>query len=232
LTSIKPFFGLLVILFAVKSRWAALATTAATAFICVLIGIATLGWPVFDSWVRAGSITWTGHIFNASVFGFLSRLLTNHELAVWMLAPSTNAPILANTLWVILLVGILAFSACAIWRQPAKAREAYDRSRLAIDRMFAVTMSAALLIFPVAWIYYHFFLAGPFIALCSDHEWRKGLGWRKMLLAGAAACFMFSPGALTLGQPHGWATASVGSAYFWGSLGLWTCALAGPESHS
>ena len=97
---------------------------------------------------------------------------------------------------------------------------------MAVDRMFAVTLSAALLISPLAWIYYLFLLAGPFIALCLDDRWRKGLRWRKVVLVGAVICCMLSPGTLASGQPNGWATLSIGSAYFWGLLGVWVCALA------
>jgi hypothetical protein len=93
--------------------------------------------------------------------------------------------------------------------------------------MFALTLSAALLISPLAWVYYVFFLAGPFIALCADGQWRQAFVWRKVLFVGAALALTFAPGTLTSAQPHAWATFSIGSGYFWSLLAFWICALPG-----
>jgi hypothetical protein len=90
-----------------------------------------------------------------------------------------------------------------------------------------VTLSAALLISPLAWVYYVFFLAGPFIALCADAQWRQAFPWRKILFVGAALALTFAPGTLTSAQPHAWATFTIGSGYFWSLLAFWICALPG-----
>jgi hypothetical protein len=227
--SIKPFLGLLLVVFAVRKRWAALAIALTTAIGCFAIGIVALGWPTFLSWIHAlRSITWAAHIFNASLFGFIERLVGHHPESIWELAPLASAPGLVLPLWLLATAGVGAVSAWFLYRRvPADATELINETTFAVDRMFAVTLSAALLISPLAWVYYVFFLAGPFIALCADTQWRQAFAWRSVLFVGAALALTFAPGTLTSAQPHAWATFTIGSGYFWSLLAFWICALPG-----
>jgi hypothetical protein len=227
--SIKPFLGLLLVIFAVRKRWAALAIALATGVGCFVIGILALGWPTFLSWIDAlRSITWAGHIFNASLFGFVERLVGHQRESIWELAPLASAPGLVLPLWLLATASVGAVSAWFLYRRvPADPPGLINETTFAVDRMFAVTLSAALLISPLAWVYYVFFLAGPFVALCADGPWRQAFAWRKVLFVGAALALTFAPGTLTAAQPHAWATFSIGSAYFWSLLAFWICALPG-----
>jgi hypothetical protein len=227
--SIKPFLGLLLVIFAARKRWAALGIALATAIGCFAIGILALGWPTFLSWIDAlRSVTWAAHIFNASLFGFVERLVGHHPESIWELAPLASAPGLVLPLWLLATAGVGAVSAWFLYRRvPADAPGFINETTFAVDRMFAVTLSAALLISPLAWVYYVFFLAGPFIALCADGQWRQAFAWRKVLFVGAALALTFAPGTLTSAQPHAWATFSIGSGYFWSLLAFWICALPG-----
>ena len=225
--SIKPFLGLLLVILALRRRWLALAIALTTAIGCFAIGIVALGWPTFVSWIHAiRSITWAAHIFNASLFGFIERLVGHHPESIWKLAPLASAPGLVRPLWLLATAGVVAASAWALSRQDsADATESAASTRLTVDRMFAVTLSEALLVSPLAWVYYVFFLAGPFIALCADGRWWHAFGWRKIVLAGAAFILTLGPGTLASAQPHAWATLSIGSGYFWSLLAFWMCAL-------
>jgi hypothetical protein len=226
--SIKPFLGLLLVILAVRKRWAPLAIALTTAIGCFAIGIVALGWPTFLSWIRAfRSITWAAHIFNASLFGFIERLFGHYPQSIWELAPLASAPGLVWPLWLLATAGAGGVSAWVLYRRvPAEVAEPNSEA-YAVDRMFAVTLSVALLASPLAWIYYHFFLAGPFIALCSAGRWWTAFAWRQVLLVGAALVLTLGPGTLTSGQPHAWATFTIGSAYFWSALAFWICAVSG-----
>ena len=227
--SVKPFLGLLLMMLVVRKRWAAFTIALTAAIGCFALGIAALGWPTFVSWVRAlRSITWADHIFNASLLGFFERLLGNHPGRTWNLAPIASAPAVIQPLWLVAAAAVVSASAWALYRRDASdVRASTGGLTFDTDRLFALSLSAALLTSPLAWIYYDFFLAGPFIALCADGRWRNGFSWRMVLFGCAAFALTLSPGTLTSAQPRVWATFSIGSAYFWSSLALWTCALPG-----
>jgi glycosyl transferase family 87 len=222
--SVKPFLVLLLLPFAFRRKWLALIVAAGVAAVSFSMGAAVLGLRPFISWIAAiRSVTWAGHVFNGSLFGISSRLLANRPLPIWQLEPMVRAPEWIQPIWIVAAGVLLALT---IWRlyAPRARNSQADQQPSAVDREFATMLSSALLITPLGWIYYHFFLAGPCIALLAHEEWRKALQWRWLVLAGATICFMLSPGNLTSGQPNAWASLTVGSAYFWGLLGVWTCA--------
>jgi Glycosyltransferase family 87 len=227
--SVKPFLGLLLMVLVVRKRWAAFTIALTTAIGCFAVGIAALGWPTFVSWVRAlRSITWADHIFNASLLGFFERLFGNHPERTWNLAPIASAPAVIQPLWLVAAAAVVSATAWVLYRRDASdALASTDGRTFDTDRMFALSLAAALLTSPLAWIYYDFFLAGPFIALCADGRWRNGFSWRMVLFGCAAFALTLSPGTLASAQPSAWATFSIGSAYFWSSLAFWICALPG-----
>jgi len=221
--SVKPFLGLLLLSLAFNTQWLALVAAATVALTSVSIGVAVLGLQAFVSWIQAiRSVTWAGHVFNSSLFGFASRLFDDRPLPTWLLEPMFRAPEWIQPIWFVAAAGLLAVT---IWKVYERWPTTLEREA-AVDRQFATLLSAALLITPLGWVYYQFFLAGPCVALFSHEEWRKARQWRRFVLAGALICFVLSPGILTSGQPSALATLTVGSAYFWGLLGVWTCAVA------
>jgi hypothetical protein len=71
LVSIKPFLAMLVLVFLSRRQWLATAVTSLTALLCFLVGTVALGWAAALSWWNAVmAVSWAGHIFNASIFGF------------------------------------------------------------------------------------------------------------------------------------------------------------------
>ena len=165
-------------------------------------------------------MTWADIVFNASLFGFFDRLFTRHQRPVWNLAPLVDAPGAVAPLW---LVASMIVAGVSMWVVHPRAHDVSAEAD--VDRFFAVILSAALLIAPLGWLYYTFFLVGPFAALWADEQRGMTAGWRRFLYAMVALCLVIPPGIVARHQPSGWATLSIGSAYFWGTLGLWLCAV-------
>lgn len=227
--SIKPFLGLFVLLLAIKKRWAPMAIASLTAAAFFASGALTLGWSPFASWLRAvGSVTWVDHIFNMSSLGFIDRLFTNRVILqpAWNLAPLVRAPDLIWPLSIVAAGSALALWAWSVhWGEPGRTTGVRARSQFQTDRLFLLTLSTALLVTPAGWIYYLFLLAGPLLGVGSDARLWSAPHWRGIVFAASGTCVVLSPGTLASAQPSGLATATLGSAYFWGLLGLWTCAL-------
>jgi hypothetical protein len=218
--SIKPFVGLFVLFLALKAGRGAATAAATSAFVCLSAGAVGLGWTAFAAWLDAlKSVTWALHILNASVLGVFARLFTERLMPAWNVEPLVVAPSVVWPLWGVASAAILIVSLWSVRR---------DRSSTSVDRLFVVALSAALLVSPLGWIYYEFLLVGPVLALATIERWWDGGGWRRPLFGCALASVLLGPGALASFQPSGWSTASLGSAYFWGLLSAWICAVAGP----
>jgi hypothetical protein len=222
--SVKPFLGLFLLTLAITRRWRAAGIAFLMSIVCLGLGIVVLGWPTFLVWVGLlRSIRWTGHILNASLYGFLERLIGDRPLSGWELSSIAHLPSLVVPLWMTGALVIVALSVLAL------RRGSHDDSndRTSVDRLFALTLAASLLLSPLGWIYYLFFLVGPTVALISDTVWRTR--WRLTALAAVAIAFTAPPGALALAQPSGFSTALLGSVYFWGLGCLWASLLG--DSH-
>ena len=221
--SIKPFLGffVLTLLAARKLRESAIMIGVAAA--CFAVGIVALGLPVFADWIdTVRAVQWAGHVWNASAFAVVHRTIAGAPYASWYVAPVVDAPALVLTVWVALTATIAAVTIRAAGRTadaPGDARRT--------DELFALTLPTCLLLSPLGWIYYAFFPAGPIVALLRDPAWRSL--WRTALILAALGLFALTPGALTLGQPNGVATLTLGSAYFWGLFAVWlACARPAP----
>jgi len=221
LMSVKPFLALLVPLLLCAEHWRPALISAATALVSLLVGIGALGWDTFVSWLRViRTVTWADVIFNGSLLGFFDRLFTRNPRHVWGLAPIVDAPGAVTALWLLTSVAIAGVSMWAVHKHTES-----ERGAAAVDHLFGVGLSASLLITPLGWLYYVFFLVGPFTARWSTVAWRATPSWRKILAVFVTICFVAPPGVLARYQPNGWATLSIGSAYFWGFLGLWLYAI-------
>jgi hypothetical protein len=221
--SIKPFMALFVPVLLVSGRRRAAAMCVTAAAGATFIGIAALGWPVFLAWLQGvRSVSWTGHIFNASTFGYFDRVFGRGLSGVWALAPVAHRPQLALTLGILAALVVLGISLSML---RSGVRDHEPASATEVDRLFGITLAASLLATPLGWIYYQFVVAGPFVALLSNQAWRRSLKWRAIVLAVGVICLSLSPRLVSAGQPSAWATASLGSSYFWGLVALWCCAL-------
>jgi hypothetical protein len=103
-----------------------------------------------------------------------------------------------------------------LWTLRAVVRSGHD-----IDRAFAMMMLAALLVSPLGWVYYWWLPVGPMAALLR----------RPPAAFWIAAPLMAAPlFVVTAGQPNGWMTVTVGSAYFWATLLAWAAVCIRPPA--
>ena len=123
---------------------------------------------------------------------------------------------MVGPVWVTLCTSV---SVATLWRV---------RSISSVDAQFLLVTSAALLLSPLGWIYYLWFLAPPVVAVVSTfttvgrHEGLLGLG-----LAGFLVPPFLPPVALQ--WSYGLGTATFGSIYFWSLAALWVVAVRAPH---
>ena len=141
---------------------------------------------------------------NASIQGLLERTFS---ATPWGLNPLLDAPGIIQPLWIVIVAAIAAVTYLA-WR-----------SNRDVDQTFVLTSAAMLLISPLGWIYYLWFLMPPLAALLADGG---RLSRRQLWLVAAGLALLFVP------APFPWRsfmtgirTATVGSIYTWGLLLLW-----------
>ena len=208
--SVKPFLLIFLPYLLATRRFRAAAMACAVAASCLAIGLLIFGTGPYLSWYRALSRAsdWAGATMNGSILGFFRRIFDNTPY----FTPIVVVPQLVR-LWVLAaaVVGILTL-AIAIT----------DVTERSTDRAFALLLVASLLISPLGWVYYLWLPAGPAAALALARRGSRPMSvWNRGVVVLAVAGLLW-PIELTLNfQPSGWATATLGSAYFWGTLALW-----------
>ncbi len=211
LASIKLFLGLFIVVFVVVGRHREAAAAIGAVLVCVAAGILALGvQPLFDWIEMLRSVYWAEHTFNASIYGVLERVFTARDTGLaWFQAPLVVIPMIVVPIWIAASVAVVAITLRAL------------RHRRDADHVFAATIAAALLVSPLGWIYYLFFLAAPVAALlASDARAIRTTGG--MAIAAAVALGLcLNPLAVTVAQPNGWLTLTLGSVYGWSLLALW-----------
>ena len=218
--SIKPFLLIFLPYLVLRRQIRATLIAGIVGAGCFLVGLVVFGVEAHKAWLRElNAIHWVWANTNASLLGFLTRTLS--ESAVF--SPVVNVPELVKPLWC-LSAGIVGV--CSL-----RATMTDTASAASIDRDFAILLLAALLISPLGWAYYFWLPVGPFVASVQGW-WERGpstnprmatslLLWRKRLLLFALPGLVWPFVATSIFQPHGWATVSIGSIYFWTILGLW-----------
>ncbi len=192
--SIKLFLIVLLLYFVIQRQWRAASIAASVAALCFAIGLAVVGVSAHRAWLRAlgEANTWAWAAINASVYALLARTFS----AGPQFHPIANAPYLITPLW---LVSSAVIGACVVWKWLIVPD---------VDRDFFLMILMVILVCPLGWVYYLWWIVGPAVAYYQ---------LRPVKLAERAAvvglCWPFI--GTFLGQPHGWASATVGSAYVW-----------------
>jgi len=219
---LKLFLLIFIPYLVLRRRSGAAAVGCTTAAAWFLGGLLIVGRDSYWSWLsQLSSVTWTWRGPNASVLGILTRSLGENPYYT----PLAVAPEFILPLWLPTVV-VIAVSSLAAVR--------FDRSTSAVDRAFAILLSAALLISPLGWIYYLWLAIGPVTALAiawsrepARDRHAPGAGaarWRQRLLVLAVPGLVWPHFATFLFQPHAWATPLIASSYFWSIAALW-CAI-------
>jgi hypothetical protein len=193
--AVKPFFALSVLL----SGLVTAALAGATAGLLSVASIAVTGWQPWVDWLAlSGIVTWLSFPGNASIAGFLARLVSDPFQPLTL----RDLPTIATAGWIGSSVLMLAATA------------AIPRTRS--DERWLSAFIGAILISPLGWTYYIPLLMGPAIAWWWCH-WRPSPLSAVVFLLNWTPFTLFLPLAL---RDSGWLHV-VGSIYTAGLLGAW-----------
>ena len=205
LASIKPFLLLLLPWLALRREWRAVSACVVTMLVAIGAGLAIFGLqPYVDWWhgVRA-SEGWAWGQLNASLAALTSRAFSTTPY--W--APlSTALP--AWTIWLILVVAVLVITAQQI-------------GTISLDRGWPLLIATALLVNPLGWIYYLWWLIPLLIG--------RPIGLACIV---GFALLTIAPWTLFTGQPSVLLTVTLASSYVWGLLCVWGGLLVEPASET
>jgi hypothetical protein len=206
--SVKPFLLVFLLYFCVARRTRAALVMAAVLVGIFAVAIGVFGWTPHRDWLATLSgVNWSWAAMNGSLLGFATRSLAGSPYF---------SPLLARRTWIEPLWLLAAVCVgTATWRA--------IRLSPSLDRHFALVLLAAQLMSPLGWAYYLWLPVGPALAAWQSEE------------ASPAALFgvliLLAPLSVVLAwQPSGLATITIGSAYFWGTVCVWSSMLRRPPS--
>jgi hypothetical protein len=205
--ALKIFLFVFVPYLALRGRWPAVCRALLQVALCVALGAVVCGPASYVEWAaQFGDVTWYGHYMNASVMGWLARVLQGFGgYAPLLLAPrlpSVVAPVLAGI--------ILSMT----WWRVAADRE--DN----VDASFTLLTGGALLASPLGWVYYFWLPIAPAIAravTAVPSSSRTERAAAALIVVG----LLWHASATIWFQPSGIATLTVGSPYFWALFLVW-----------
>jgi alpha-1,2-mannosyltransferase len=210
--AIKPFLGLFGVYMLLTRRWRAAATMALAGLASFALGVAVFGWQAYASWIDVVSrVDWAFAPMNASIQGLVSRTFAPNPI----FAPLVDAPGIVRPL-TLAASAVIAAGTAAIAMRAGQHRSA--------DTVFAVVTLAALLISPLGWMYYVWFLAGPLVALWPSTAAHRS-PMRDAFIALAVPGLLLPLYMTTVAAHSGWTSLTLGSLYTWSLLALW-CAVA------
>ena len=225
--SVKPFLAIFLPYLVLRRRFVTLATAVGAGTAAFLVGLGVFGWDAHRSWIAGlSAVSWEWVAMNASVLGFLKRVLAPSLYY----EPLLEVPGLIAPVWLLLsgAIGVVTLAVAAA-----------DSDERAVDRAFALLLLAALLVSPLGWTYYWWLALGPMVAVVASRWGRDARDahverspasntrrWRRALLLVAVPGLFWPLPATIAFQPSAWATVFLGSAYFWATLALWAALIA------
>lgn len=233
--SIKPFLLIFLPYFLLKKRFKAALLATWCSAIPFAIGLLIFGTNNYRSWLdHLRSVDWAWASMNASIFGMLTRVLSENPT----FAVLADIPILAILIWS--SFAVIAGGITLLFIH-------HDRSPLHVDRAFFLLLLLAILCSPLGWIYYLFLPLGPATSIMSSWWTKEGRAHSSSIsslvrlrntLFWIGLPGYFIPIPLTLWfQPNSWLTLSLGSSYCWSTVLFWIallvdCRVANPhEKH-
>ena len=214
LASLKLFFLVPLAWLALRGNARAIGAAAAAAAALVACGALVFGLDSYRLWAGSlGTVGWQWMAMNASWPGFVSRVFESGGTIV----PVVPVPALVAPLSVAGSAVVLGVTVLRVRQAPRSGRDG-DRSLLAL-------LLAALLASPLGWVYYLPLAYGPILGWMG-----AGDGWSAMRRLGAPALTALLAGLALLylpqevanaGQPSALSTATLASAYFYGTAALW-----------
>jgi hypothetical protein len=208
--SLKPPFLFFAPALAVARHARALAAFLGTLVVLFGVGLGVYGLEAYREWMgRLAGVTWAEHYMNMSVLGLLERSLSVSE---WRQRPILDAPALIGPLWVVIALPLASWT---LWRLPRLA---------STDEQLLMIVSAALLVSPVAWVYYAWLLVPPLAGTVADGA--RSFSRARQISMAAAVAGLVVPLVVpwTALRSSGIGTLTAGSIYGWALLALWIVA--------
>lgn len=187
--AIKLFPGFLLIYFALRRNWKALAAAAIALCALTALTLVALGAGAYLSYfrdalprVQAFQSWWN----NSSLTGLAKKLFgppTPRPWLVWRVEPLWNWPLASRVVPLLLSLGIVALLCRSVPR---------SKTRAAADRAFALSLTAMLLVSPITWEHYFVLLLVP---LAIAWVQLPAAGWARVLLLAIVAALWLPPAA-------------------------------------
>ena len=162
--SIKAFYGLFLIYFAVRKQWRLLIYMCGTYIICGLIAFWVFGSTIYKTYfLTLKKILWYSASWNGSVLGFLTRLFGgdnegNH--------PIINLPFLTHPIFLVVSALLTVYLIWTTWQTTRLKNSLSVQANWDLfDWGFSLTIVLMLLIAPLGWLYYFPLLIIPFITI-------------------------------------------------------------------
>jgi hypothetical protein len=198
--ALKPFLLPVLGYFVIRRRYKSAVTAGLSIVLSFAVGLFFCGIQAHQSWlsVLGHSARWAAVGMNASLLSILSRSFVSNPFYEHL----SQLPYLVSPLWVLssAVVGVIV-----LWWF-YQTRHSSDA-----DEDLLIILLATLVVSPLGWVYYLWFLFGPAFVIAQRYELPMSV---KVSLA-ALCC----PLHLTLfGQPNPLFTVSVGSMYAWATL--------------
>ncbi len=196
LVSVKPFLALFVPALLLMGRPRAVLLLALSLTACFAAGVLVFGWSAQIEWFTAlRDVSWVWGRMNGSLLALFSRTLApNPDFAPLLIRPSLVTP-----LW---LIGASVVSIVSMFV-----------ARRSVDHAFGVIILGSLLVSPLGWVYYLWLALPPCVALWHNRVPRVSILGLVALTVPLVALLAY--------QPQPLATATIASAYSWGTLALW-----------
>jgi hypothetical protein len=213
LMSLKPFYGVFALYFVWRRDWRVVAGMAFGGIAVTLFGLLA-GIGAFRSWLDTlAGVNWHADPTNVSVWGLGARLFALPPREPYT---ETTTPLFVSeaAAWFVKILGSVLV---------AVATALFLKRRPSVDQAWAVLSLVALLLSPVALLYYAIIGIGPIAATIA-----RARAWKVAWIAGSVLSI---PVALVDVTHRGaFGTMTMGSIYGIATLGLWAALMAIPAS--
>jgi hypothetical protein len=188
--SVKPFLGTFVVWMIWRREWRGVAAAAAAISVMFVMGLSVFGVQAHLDWLASvRAVSWSWAAMNSSVLAIVTRAVTTTPYHI----PFAHLPALVNPLWLCAVAGVGVLLVRSL-------------ESASVDDGWGVLMSGTLLISPLGWAYYHWWLLPGLPRLASS----------------ALSVLLLLPLPVTaltgVPQPGPWTSLTIGSAYSWALL--------------
>jgi hypothetical protein len=156
--SLKVFFALLVVFFALQRRWRVVAWSIGVVLSLALATVPVVGIRAYGEYLAAiRGVTWFGNSYNASYASVITRVLGGSDNV-----PLVDLPRLAHGLALFASVATVLWFGWTVWPTSGSGR-----SPERFDLSFGLSLVVMLLVSPLGWMYYF-----PLLIIPAHAVWR------------------------------------------------------------